>query len=212
MPSGLTSDIYDGKDLTLGSFVRKCASQSFYDSDHVPSLDEIQKIYSGSSDRKRLEELDAQIAFLEKATDEEILKLDDEEQEQGRKRFREAQKERKETLEKYQKVRDLVLSWTPVVVDSDEIREVRLKNLNDLKGLCLRMLDESIAFDCYDPDPEYYFKEPRPVAEIREQKLRASRGTRDRCLESLAKSEEGYRVRMWFVRDLDAQFPRPPKE
>lgn len=151
MPNGYTSDIYNGKDVTLKEFALKCA-RNFGALIHMrdESLDAPIRLKNleDSYHKKRIEQLESElenlksnpksIEDLEKEYELEILKIKAEDEKRN--------KEIIDLKSRYESLLKQVEAWIPPTNE----------HIN-LKNFMIRQLTESIEFDCIEYSQLKYF-------------------------------------------------------
>lgn len=150
MPTGLTGDIYEGKDMTLRGFALRCVTQTGFGctwtdrGERAMPLDKAPVMKADGSHRKALQEAEEELEHWQKLTDEELQKEYDaycmkvELENIGR------DKHYDEKHDRYQAMIEKVTAW--------QVTE----NYMPLKDLMLRQLRESMEFDCRDKEHRYY--------------------------------------------------------
>jgi len=202
MPSGLTSAIYDGSDLSLASYAWRCAAQLFYHAEIPSEQDDEEQL---RWPRERLEESMEELSWWKGASVEEILEKQRLLNEGAQRQFEQDVVKQRELRERYMTFRAQVESWEPPTKDHEEF-----------KGLMLRMLDESIKHDCREPEPWGYRElgqtreERRQVAEkIRATGISETERSISRERERLKEVEENTAKQRSFLRELERVLPKP---
>ena len=144
MPTGYTSDLYDGKDITFEEFVLKCARA-------FGALIDMRDEPMDAPIPERFEPSDYHFKELEKAKKrlKEIKKWNEEKAEQEAERaYREALEEREEFINKnklvrkrYEDMLSKVQKWKPPTIEHES-----------LKQFMIQQLEESIEYDCFVPE------------------------------------------------------------
>lgn len=140
MPTGYTSDIYEGKPITFPEFVMECARAfgalvTLRDAPTTPIPDEFKpdtSYYDESLIKHR-----AELVRLEALAPEEIAAEHAEHRAEKLKRRTEAAVRNREMRKRYQAMLDEVDAWEPPTLDHVELKEFMQQQLRD-----------SMKFDC----------------------------------------------------------------
>lgn len=138
MPTGITSDIYDGKDLTLrGYLLRVGRSMSYSIMQRDSPLDEPPKRSEPSRyHAEALAKAEARVEELLGMLEEQAAPLAAEAHEQAMARYEHERAANQELRERYEKMIAAVEGWTP-----DPL-------VAQTKEYALKQLRESLDFDC----------------------------------------------------------------
>ncbi len=200
MPTGLTNDIYEGKDESLEGFVWKCAAQCFHDCREVPSIEDLEHEFGMDSYYlESLAEKKAELDKLDSMTDAQIEEDERRAAGEGRKLYEKTIQKRRELRDRYMRVRAKVEAW-----EQAKIHE-------GLKSLCLRQIDECVQHDCMDVEPAWYLPEPRPVHDVRKARREYLVESIRETEKTIAEMKERHREKIEFVRALEKSLPRPKR-
>lgn len=140
MPTGYTSDIYEGKDITVKDFISQCA-RAF--GAYVMVRDEPldakvpDKFKPDTYHLKQLEKSKERLAQYQCMTTEEIEKKIDEDYHDMVKGNEKYYQEKIQLQKRYFNMLEKVEAWNPPTPEH-----------NNLKDFCIKQLNESIQFDC----------------------------------------------------------------
>jgi polyhydroxyalkanoate synthesis regulator phasin len=139
MPSGYTSPIYEGKNISAKEYILRCA-RAFGATIMMrdESLDaEIPVFEPDTYHLEQVEELKKELQKYKEMTLEEAQKIIDEEYEVTIKRNKKAIKEKNELKQRYMKILNEVKAWNPPTEE----------HMN-LKKFAIEQLEQSIEWDC----------------------------------------------------------------
>lgn len=154
MPTGLTSKIYEGKDITFKEFAISCARTfgAFIHQRDEPLDAPIRKREPDTYYLKELEKAKKDLAdFLTNPpTEDSLAKEYEEKVERMRKEDAEINKNKQELKARYEAMLKKVQDWNPPTSDHENLKNFMIKQLN-----------ESIDFDChvYDQVDRFLTKE-----------------------------------------------------
>jgi hypothetical protein len=165
MPTGYTSDLYDGKEVTFQNFVLHCARalNVFVELREEPQDEPIPDLFTPNSfhdEQRRAAE--AKIARLEGLSDEEADELARSSYETAKREFEELVASRTQRRGRYLAMLTQVRQWTPPSPDHE-----------GLKAFMIQQLEDSMQSDCdmtFITAPEL-----QTAAEYKEQLLAAAR-------------------------------------
>lgn len=150
MPTGLTGDIYEGKDMTLRGFALRCVTQTGFGctwtdrGERAMPLDKAPVMKADGYHRKALQEAEEELEHWQKLTDEELQKEYDAYCMKVELENIWRDKHYDEKHDRYQAMIEKVTAW--------QVTE----NYMPLKDLMLRQLRKSMEFDCRDKEHRYY--------------------------------------------------------
>lgn len=142
MPSAITFDIHDGKDITLKGFIQRAAPQMFYGCSSVPTLKQLQKSYNTSYYKDRLKELRADLKRVAKMSVEEFAAAEAALVQKGELSYKKAVADALARKSNYEAVAKALEAWEP-------------GELHGLKEMMVRLLEQDI-YDYREPDPKWY--------------------------------------------------------
>lgn len=150
MPTGYTSDIYNGKEVSGKEFILKCARSfgALVTMRDDPMDKEITKFEPRTYHLDRLKEEQVKLEKYKNMTIDEVQKEIDDSYEKEVKRYYEQLDKYNRLKERYEKTLKEVEGWTP---PTDE--HVNLKNF------AIEQLKESVRFDCDFNHLRYPIKE-----------------------------------------------------
>lgn len=194
MPSGLTSDIYEGKDVSLRDYLMQVGrGMGFAIMQRDDPYDEpVKEVEEQSYYSKQLRRYSEEVAELEAMSDEDLV-------EDERKRREDAIESRRAGIEKsltlrarYEDMRKQVVGWDcPAIMEST--REYALKQL-----------DESIRFDCGEKGNEdRFYHVPKVNTDpdsIRAERIAHINSMIERCAESKKAEDERNSERSKYIR------------
>jgi len=194
MPTGLTGDIYEGKDMTLRGFALRCVTQTGFGctwterGERAMPLDKAPVMQEDGYHRKALQQAEDELARwqrLKEQPDELQREYDAyctkvELENIGR------DKRYNEKHDRYQTMIDKVMAW--------QVTEDYLP----LKELMLRQLRESMEYDCRDKEHRYY-DHIAPMDEWMEANIRTCQHSIDFYKERVAEDEK-------YVREANEYF------
>lgn len=141
MPSGLTSKIYEGKDITFKEFALLCAKQfgALIHMKDEPLYAPIRKREPSTYWLEQLEKAKKDLAdFLTNPpTEDSLAKEYEKKVERMRKEDAETNKNRQELKARYEAMLKKVQDWNPPTSEHENLKSFMIKQLN-----------ESIDFDC----------------------------------------------------------------
>lgn len=194
MPTGLTGDIYEGKDMTLRGFALRCVTQTGFGCawtergeremplDKAPVMKEDgyhrKELQQAEEELKRWQRLKEQPEELQREYDAYCTEVELENT--GR------DKRYDEKHTRYQTMIDKVMAWH---VTEDYL---------PLKELMLRQLRESMEYDCRDKEHRHY-DHIAPMDEWMEANIRACQHSIDYYKERIAEDEK-------YVREANEYF------
>jgi hypothetical protein len=203
MPSGITSDIYEGKDVTLQDYLLRVGrSMSFAIMQRDSDVDEPVKYREPSTkyDEERIAKAQAEIVELEKMTLAEAAQRSTAEYNEKMKAREEYKANKEALLQRYENMLAKVKAWEP-----DE-------KIAYVKKYAIQYLEESIEFDVGDRSnlTKYY---PYPMrlngSEWLNDKTQQARETIDRARKNI--KEELDRVKD-FNEHIDAFLKSLPND
>ncbi|MEK5167155.1 hypothetical protein NYE69_33275 [Paenibacillus sp. FSL R5-0527] len=139
MPTGYTSSIYNGEEVTVKDFVLKCsrAFGALVMMRDEPMDAEIPVFEPSSYNLESLEKAKEQLKKLTSLSSEEVEKLAEEEYRNGVEEYQKNLKKRRELRSRYERLLAEVNAWNPP--SSEHV---------GLKEFCVKQLEESIDWDC----------------------------------------------------------------
>lgn len=185
MPTGYTSDIYEGKEISAKKYILKCA-RAFGANVTIreEGLDFEIPIYEPNDFHlKNIERTKLNIEKLSSKTDEEIEKEINDNYEKRLKENQESIQKKLELEKRYTKILEDVRNWNPPTDEHINLKEYAINQLLD-----------SINHDC---DTRYYEQEieKESVAEYRISKLKYLTEDLERSIESHKKEVENVNKR-----------------
>lgn len=185
MPTGYTSDIYEGKEISTKEFIMKCARAFGANiSIREEGLDFDIPVYEPSDYHlKSIEKAKLSIEKLSTKTDEEIQKEIDDNYEKRLKENQEIIQKKVDLEKRYSKMLEEVRNWTPPTDEHVKLKEYAINQLLD-----------SIYHDC---DTKYYEQEieKETVDEYRVSRMKYLTEDLERSIESHKKEIESVNKR-----------------
>lgn len=182
MPSAITSDLYDGKDISFKQFALKCAALMFHDCSKVPTIKELKK-QSDCYYKERLAELRKDYKTIQRTSDETFDSLEQIKVIQSMNDFRREKEIRLVRAEHYNRMQELVHAWQPAPC------------LVGLKSLMLRLLEQDKS-DYSDPNWRLY----KPIT--REEALANLESEITDTLTNIIAQKTWLNERIDFIREL----------
>lgn len=149
MPTGYTASINENKGTTFAEFVWHCSRNfgAMYhlrdDASGVPTLAQAMSDASSTSwHASKLEEAQAHLQAVLNMTPESMDAQRVADCDKAWESFRRRVSEKNLLRERYQAMLNQVKAWTPPTADHDNLRKFMIEQL-----------EESMRFDCYDPEP-----------------------------------------------------------
>lgn len=152
MPTGLTGDIYEGKDMSLRGFALRCVTRTGFGctwtdrGERAMPLDKAPVLQANSYNREALQEAEEELARWQRVKEqpEEMQREYDAYCTKVKLENIRRDKRYDEKHDRYQAMIDKVTAW--------QVTEL----YQPLKDMMLRQLHESMEFDCRDKEHRYY--------------------------------------------------------
>jgi hypothetical protein len=149
MPTGYTSELYYGKDVSMKDYILTCARAfgAFISMRDEPSSTPAPDEFTPEDYHKnKVEDAKEELSRLEVITKEEIVKLIDEKFIKDIQCNKDSFEKNKKLKNKYSSMINEIKNWNPPTKDHEE-----------LKKFCIEQLENSLSFDCHD---DYYYLKP----------------------------------------------------
>ena len=195
MPTGITSDIANGKTVSVNDFILECARQFgglMHMRDAPPrtpiKLREWDKDYYD----RRLDTATEELNRFSKMSPEEAQRLVDEHHKEELERYRTKLKDKAELEKKYMKMMRQVAAWEPPTEEHHKLKE-----------FAINQLKESVKWDCSTS----YMTEPKKLSAAEYIEMKISSAKRD--IEIITKSRQDEKKRVddnnkWVTDLLDS--------
>lgn len=165
MPTGYTSDLYEGKDIEFPDFVMKCARAfgALIEMRDDPMDAPIPEEFKPSSyHTEQLNKAEADVVRIKSWDDTEADRQAQLAYERAQREYEEAQADKAAMRARYEAMLAKVKAWQPPT-----------SKHQGLKDFMVKQLEESIDVDCYTTYPE--LPEPLTGSAYKEQQLKAAR-------------------------------------
>lgn len=195
MPSGYTSDLYEGKDVSFTEFALQCARGMGaavllrdYDLAVVPTPE---NVAGENYSEKRLQESRDELAGYEKFSEDEWLTATEEHNKKTAEARRQSIEKNERLRAAYEGMLEQVEAWTPPTPDHE-----------GLKTLMQEQLQQSLQFDVHEDHLELPWYRQLSVDEYRKETLARVRRNVDHYSEEAEKERERNEGRVEWVRAL----------